>query len=282
MLPPTNRATTNSVPASCAPSTRARRSGRAFSLVELLVALSIVAVLLSLLLPLLRHVRYSANTTICAMNLRQIGMGWRQYLDDYQQFPYRQTEADWKYGGATFIGQERRPVLASDRPVNAYVMADTPAEGDRLATLFRSPLDRGFVWAEAVGRPRAGSQVFPEPTAFERFGTSYRANPFLLNARLLDPARDEDTLKEHEVVTMPASLLVVAVPQWQIAADGERRIDASWHPTPDAGNMLAMDGSVRFLHFVEELGNGYDYLPHPVEGPRPKIGTPALPPRASR
>lgn len=249
-------------------------------MVELLITMGIVGILLGLLLPSLRYVRYAANGAVCSTNLRQIGIGWRQYVDDHMAMPFRE-DADWKYGGARFVrergGEGVRAVLASDRPVNPYILTDDDQENGALAFLFRSPLDKGFHWTEASGRPVTQS-VFPQPTAFERFGTSYRANPLLLDRRRLNPAAKPGPMAEHEIVTMPSRMLLIAVPQWQIAVDGEWRIDASWHPEPDSGNTLFLDGSVRHLNFSEGLGTQFDFVPRPVEGPRPMIGSPGVPP----
>ncbi len=250
-------------------------SRRGFSMLELLITMGIVAVLLGLLLPSLRYVRYAANGAVCATNLRQIGIGWRQYVDDHQAMPFRE-DADWKYGGASFFGADRRAVLASDRPMNGYIVTESEQEADSLAYLFRSPLDRGYRWTEASGKP-VTQDVFPQPTVFERFGTSYRANPLLLDQRLTDPEAGPGPLAEHEIQTMPSRLLLIAVPQWQIVVDREWRVDASWHPEPDTGNVLFLDGSVRLTNFADDLGDEYEYLPHPVPGPRPHIGTPPIP-----
>ena len=113
-----------------------RQIRRGFSLLELLVTMGIVSVLLGLLIPSLRYVRYAANGAVCATNLRQIGIGWRQYVDDHQAMPFRE-DADWKYGGASFVvgagGGDKRAVLSSDRPVNSYIMPDTAEDGSGLA-----------------------------------------------------------------------------------------------------------------------------------------------------
>jgi prepilin-type N-terminal cleavage/methylation domain-containing protein len=59
----------------------------AFTLVELLVVVSIVGILVGLLLPAVQQVREAGRHTYCLNNIRQIGLAVQNYADSNRQIP---------------------------------------------------------------------------------------------------------------------------------------------------------------------------------------------------
>ncbi len=59
---------------------------RGFTLIELLVVISIIALLVSILLPVLKSARQAGERVLCSSNQRQIGIAYHIYADDYNGY----------------------------------------------------------------------------------------------------------------------------------------------------------------------------------------------------
>lgn len=70
------------------PVARSVQGKKGFTLIELLVAISIISLLAAILFPVFGRARENARRTTCQSNLRQLGMGILQYVQDNdERFP---------------------------------------------------------------------------------------------------------------------------------------------------------------------------------------------------
>jgi len=137
-----------------------RRAERAFSLIELLVVMAIIALLLGILLPVLPHVRDAARRTACASNQRQIGLAIENYKNDYrEQFPYARYMPDpWP---SSFNGDNQDVEYIPTLP-------ETLADGiERFSTVYKCPGDKVIFDVEYTdddGVTRKGGSSYPYQT----------------------------------------------------------------------------------------------------------------------
>ncbi len=70
----------------CIVAVRPRKSFRVgFTLIELLVVIAIIAILAAILFPVFSQAREKARQTSCLSNMRQLGVGWQAYIQDYDE-----------------------------------------------------------------------------------------------------------------------------------------------------------------------------------------------------
>jgi prepilin-type N-terminal cleavage/methylation domain-containing protein/prepilin-type processing-associated H-X9-DG protein len=143
-----------------------KRGGkRAFTLVELLVVISIIGILASLLLPVIAKGKAGAQATQCLSNLRQLGVGLQLFVDQNNQ---------------------RMPTMY-DRPVTTNpFMTNFPSSPDRVLS--------NFVGAAQVWKCPADDQQL-----YLKTGSSYAWN-VLVNGQAEDRFRIFSiNFKSHQV-----------------------------------------------------------------------------------
>lgn len=79
------------------------RSRKGFTLIELLVVIAIIAILAAILFPVFAKAREKARQSSCQSNLKQIGLGFMQYTQDWDgSYPTSRAEDPNDYLGYTW------------------------------------------------------------------------------------------------------------------------------------------------------------------------------------
>lgn len=216
---------------------------KAFTLVELLVVILVLAILAGLLLPAINQARAKAKAAHCANNLRQIYGAFLMYLQDYDDVVFWQGEnveldgMDWYvYGGResnnVFTGQANLFNRIIPRPLNPYVRNQV--------VVFRCPADTRQ-WGWASGHPH-----------YEWVGNSYNFN---CCGSPHEPYKGIGGLNAIRFSSISAPARVV------LFLDASLVKATSWHPG-GRGNVCFADGHVEYIGLPSSADNSpYTWIP---------------------
>ena len=148
-------------------SLNADRKRQAFTLVELLVVIGIVALLASIIYPVFAQSRARARQTVCLSNLRQLGTAIALYAGDYNEmFPYGGDPGDTQTDGWQFAdGGQFWPEAHNLTPLPVVLQPYIDS-----ADIWHCPADTGYDEEDSGG----GNNILSaHPSSFAAFGTSY-------------------------------------------------------------------------------------------------------------
>ncbi len=136
------------------------RRASAFTLVELLVVIGIIALLISILLPTLSRARESANSVKCLSNQRSITQAFFQFVNDNDGAFVRQTEGPSGLGGGMV-----------NRIISEGGYIDLTKDPEIQICPSAAELSRNSVWSTSIGDAVTGTST----TAWRRMPPSFIA-----------------------------------------------------------------------------------------------------------
>ena len=139
-------------------SAAALRASRAFTLVELLVVITIIGILIALLLPAVQAAREAARRSQCTNNLKQIALASQNYHDTHRVFP----PAGLNYGA---VGAPPYVPINNIMNTSGYVLMLPFIEQQAIYSRYNlnasacSSTYNGQVSAPLAGNPAAGNDL---------------------------------------------------------------------------------------------------------------------------
>ena len=157
---------------------------RAFTLVELLVVIGIIAILVAILLPALSRARKQANTTKCAAALKQIAYAFTMYSKDnrgkypvvkWDPLPNNYTLSDGTVINALYWQDFLWKYTSTSE---AFVRSGTGSSYN--ASLRYEAVRKSIFWgcAEWEGSYATGNVITPGTVSFSENGYAYNIYPY--------------------------------------------------------------------------------------------------------
>jgi prepilin-type N-terminal cleavage/methylation domain-containing protein/prepilin-type processing-associated H-X9-DG protein len=156
---------------------------RGFTLIELLVVIAVIAVLMAILMPALQRTRKQARATVCQSYLKQWGLIWNMYLNDYNN-RFADGRGKNEGGDGIWVENLRSHYQKAGREIRTCPTATrTAAEG-------AEPFFAAFTLNWAQQGYAGGAEHFGEEALTDEYQGSYGINNWCYTRMGSLPASD--------------------------------------------------------------------------------------------
>ena len=215
---------------------RLPRHRAAFTLVELLVVIGIIAVLVSILLPSLNRAREQAKRAKCLNNLRQIGMAFVMYNNENKGWYPFHADGNAKYAEDWIHWQQIRNI--KDSAVYRYLGTADPS-------IFRCPSD------DPGNRPRVLWEPYVYSYTFNYLFAANAAVATRVRAASVRSASDKIVVVDEDEQSLDDGnfhpLLVGQTYENYLSIRHDRRLPQGKDDNEYRGNAACADGHAEFL-----------------------------------
>lgn len=215
----------------------------AFTLVELLTVVAIIAVLVALALPQVTKMQEGGRKSKCASNLKQLGAAVRLYMADNDGNIFVPSPISTVlFAGKA--GQSGTPATDPKRFLNPYLGVTSST---REVPLARCPADKGMSGVALQYNSAGTSYMF-----------NYRPPNDTTKATLRNLPVGTSSFKLMNVSQPSKTLMIMCQPAMNYVGGGDRR--QRWHsgPTDDVYvNACYVDGHVQFVRIPRPGESGY-------------------------
>jgi prepilin-type N-terminal cleavage/methylation domain-containing protein/prepilin-type processing-associated H-X9-DG protein len=185
---------------------------RAFTLIEVLVVIAIIALLIAIAVPAIQRIRETANRMVCTSNLRQVGLAIQSFHAERQVFP----ASGWTMAGpgnpnGKFVGWRVLifPYLEKDAirerydlTLNWWEGTNLLLAGDSVKTLQCPTVSERAAVFSAVAKPPRPAMNFPVALAPTDYEALMGVQPSVDPVRYASPAKNRSVMFRNSRVRM--------------------------------------------------------------------------------
>lgn len=201
-----------------------------FTLVELLVVVTIIATLAAIVFGMASRMRKSADESVTTANLRQLGVALVSYTAENGRFPSQQGDPVWDRSLLPFLGYSNLPTGTGN------ISSRTTSDLDSVAKVFTSPSDK-------------------QPRAKDTYKRSFAIVPWTTNWSNGSAFRGWKELPfnkgiRYSMLNSPETAAMVV--QWHEGASGTpNHLGSGAHAYHDFGGPLGSLGNYQFVLFAD-------------------------------